>query len=278
MGINFDVLIDSDDYSVDMNTGLETLKGASEVTRKIAGTLLTEHVPKNLTNENKVRTKLKKSFKGSFGQTFTLEIEDLELKKRFNKIGKEPFAELVSYFIHEALYLESAELSKKAQKTLDNLGDILEEKLTEELRVSSLAHLHSVATSFNQEVKLRFRQSRAEQIILAELDRTSSATLKSKTDTKEIRIEASITRLNINTGNGRLQLFDAGETVAFGFPAQVKFREQNRSLKQKFSDNLHINNGLKNRDDWKTLKLKAYTKKTNNNRIIKYLIIGIIDD
>ena len=277
MGINFDILIDSEDYSVDMNTSLETFKGASEVTRKVAGTFLNGHVPKSLTSESKVRTLLKKSFKGSFGQTFSLEIEDAELKKRFNKIGKMPFAELISYFINEALYQESAQLSSKAKKALTDIGDDLAEELTEELRVSALEHLHSVATHFNLNVQLRYRQSNIEQIVLAKFDRSSRATLRPLTDLNKIQIEASITRLNINTGNGRLQIVGANETVAFGFPAQVKFKAQNRTLKQKFSDNLHVNNGLDN-EEWKTLKLQTTTQKTNNNKVIKYLIVGIFDD
>ncbi|WP_104047691.1 hypothetical protein [Vibrio jasicida] len=278
MSVNFDVWIESEDFSVDMNTGLETLRGASEVTRKVAGTLLNEKVPKQLMAENKVRTKLRKNFKGSFIQTFSLEIEDVELKARFRRIGKVTFTELVSYFIHEALYLESEELTKKAKNVLDNLGDDLSEELISELRVSALSHLHAVSTHFGKDVKLRYRQNRDKQQILATIDRSTGATLKPKTNRNSLEIEASITRLNINTGNGRLQLRGADETVAFGFPLQVKFIEQNRALKQKFSDNLHVNNGLgADRENWKTLRLKAHTQTTSSGRIIKYIIEGIFD-
>ncbi len=278
MSVNFDVWIDGDDFSVDMNAGLETFRGASEVTRKVAGTLLTDKVPKQLTSDSKVRTKLRTNFKGSFIQTFTLELDDPELQTRFRKIGKVPFTELVGYFVHEALYKESPELSKKASKALDNLGDDLAEELIEELRVSALSHLHSVATHFNKDVKLRYRQNRTEHRVLAKLDRGTGSTLKTCMNAKVIEIEASITRLNINTGNGRLQLKGANETIAFGFPQQVKFIEQNKALKQKFSDNLHVNNGLgADRDKWKTLKLRASTQTTSNGRIIKYIVQGILD-
>ncbi|EGQ8526794.1 hypothetical protein QNE50_001713 [Vibrio parahaemolyticus] len=278
MSVYFDVWIDGDDFSVDMNAGLETFRGASEVTRKVAGTLLTEKVPKQLTSDSKVRTKLRKNFKGSFIQTFTLELEDPELQSRFRKIGKVPFTELVSYFVHEALYKESPELSQKASKALDNLGDDLAEELIEELRVSALSHLHSVATHFNKDVKLRYRQNRTDHIVLAKLDRGTGSTLRTCMNPKVIELEASITRLNINTGNGRLQIKGASETIAFGFPQQVKFIEQNKALKQKLSDNLHVNNGLgSDRDKWKTLKLRASTQTTSNGRIIKYIVQGILD-
>ncbi|MGP8305029.1 hypothetical protein [Vibrio sp. YIC-376] len=278
MSVNFDVWIDSEDFSVDMNAGLETLKGASEVTRQVAGTLLNEKVPKQLMSENKVRTKLRKNFKGSFIQTFTLELEDPELQKRFNKIGKATFTELVSYFVHEALYQEGAELSQKAKNILEKLGDKLADELISQLRVSSLTHLHSVSTHFGKDVKLRYRKNKTEQTVLAQLDRGTSATLKPKTNRKVIDLEASITRLNINTGNGRLQLKGAHETIAFGFPQQIKFIAQNKALKQKLSDNLHVNNGLgADRDNWKTLKLRAHTQTTNSGRVIKYIIEGILD-
>lgn len=278
MDVNFDVWVDGEDFAIDMNSGLETFRGASEVTRKIAGTLLNEKVPKQLTNESKVRTKLRKNFKGSFIQTFSLDIEDPELQHRFKKIGKINFIELVEYFISEALYIESRELSKKAKKVLDALGDKLADELIEELRVSALGHLHSMSSHFNKNVKLRYRPNRNEQLVLATLDRETGATLKPKENKRVIDLEASITRLNINTGNGRLQLRGANETVAFGFPQQVKFIEQNRAIKQMFSDNLHVNNGLGvDREHWKTLSLRVSTQTTSNGRIIKYIVRGIND-
>ncbi|WP_279491376.1 hypothetical protein [Aeromonas veronii] len=113
MSITFDVVIDSDDYSVDMTSGLETLQGASEVTRQIAETLLTEHVPQHLTSASRVRTKLRRTFSGSYGQIYSLELDDDELSARYRRIGKKTFLELMSYFINEALYLETPILSKK---------------------------------------------------------------------------------------------------------------------------------------------------------------------
>lgn len=277
MCINFDVVIESDDYSIDMNSGLDTLKGASEATRQIATTILEERVPQKLLSENKVRTKLKKSFRGSFGQEFSLEIHDDDVKKRFNTIGKKVFSELMSYFINEALYQESLELSPKAEKHLAKLGQELEQNLIKQLQKSSLEHLHAVSNNFNKQVKLRFRQSRDKQTTLASLDRGTHATLVPKTDKTKLDIVASITRLNINTGNGRLLIWGEAETVAFGFPAQKQYRQLQFAAKQKFSDNLHVNNG-KQPEDWKTLRLKAHTQKTTSGRIIKYLIEGILDD
>ena len=276
MSVNFDVVMASEDYSVDMNSGLETLKGASEASRQIATTILTERVPERLSSESKVRTNLKKSFKGSFGQQFSIDIYDTDLQKRFNKIGKQAFAELVSYFINEALFQESLELSSKANKVLEDLGIDLEERLIKQLQKSSLDHLHAVSNNFNQEVKLRYRQSRDKQTILAKVDRATHATLKPRTDKKKRHITASITRLNINTGNGRLLIQGENETVAFGFPIQKKYRDLKAAAKTPFSENLHVNNGKPN-DEWETLQLLVHTQTTITGQIIKYIVEGITD-
>ncbi|CCN33117.1 conserved hypothetical protein [Vibrio nigripulchritudo SO65] len=276
MSVNFDVVIASDDYSVDMNSGLDTLKGASEAARQIATTILEERVPERLSSESKVRTNLKKSFKGSFGQQFSIDIYDVDVQKRFTKIGKKAFTELISYFINEALYQESLELSTKAKKVLKDLGVELEEKLIKQLQRSSLDHLHTVSNNFNQDVKLRYRQSREKQTILAKVDRATHATLKPRTDKTKRDITASITRLNINTGNGRLQIQGEDETVAFGFPATKKYLELKAASKTPFSENLHTNNS-RPREEWETLQLRVHTQTTNTGQVIKYIVEGIID-
>ncbi len=268
--------MDSEDYSVDMNSGLDTLRGASESVRQIATTILEERVPQKLTPESKVRTNLKRSFKGSFGQQFSLDFYDESIKKRFAVIGKKAFTELISYFVNEALYQESLELSPKAEKALERLGIELEQNLIKQLQKSSLDHLHTVSNNFNQDVKLRYRLSREKQTTLANLDRTTYATLKPKTDKTKLEITVSITRLNINTGNGRLLIQGENETVAFGFPPQKRYQELKLAAKRCFSENLHTNNGTLD-EEWKTLKLRAYTQRTNSGRIIKYWIEGIID-
>ncbi|MFM4820605.1 hypothetical protein ACET6E_17405 [Aeromonas caviae] len=269
MSITFDVVIDSDDYSVDMTSGLETLQGASEVTRQIAETLLTEHVPQHLTSASKVRTKLRRTFSGSYGQIYSLELDDDELNARYRRIGKKTFLELMSYFINEALYLETPTLSKKTDLYINNMMD-LEEKLIEQLRKSSLKHLHAASVYSNKSVKLRHRNS---DFIIASVNKSSYGTLKPKTDRHKVTIVASITRFNINTGNGRLLIKGTEDTVAFGFPS--KYKEVKHAAKKKFSSNLDNNNGLPN-DVWATLTLEAHTLKLNDGQIIKYLIEKVL--
>jgi len=274
MVINFDVVIESDNYSVDMSSGSKTLLGASEVTKQIAESLLTENVPQKLNPTGSVRTRLKRSFKGSYGQTFSLEFDDPELKKKFNLIGKDTFAELMSYFINEALYQDRPDLSNKAEQILGNLIKV-EKKLIEQLRKSSLIHLHSVSSHFGKDVKLHYYKNSTTKTTVANITRKSSYALKPKTDNKTINIIASITRFNINTGNGRLSIDGDKETVAFGFTGKYKDVEQ--TFKKKLSTNLDENNGIPN-DQRETLTLRAHTLILNDQSIIKYLIEGDLDN
>lgn len=139
-----------------------------------------------------------------------------------------------------------------------------------------MEHLHSVSNNFNQDVKLRFRQSREKQTTLTTINKSSYATLKPVTNKTKINILASITRLNINTGNGRLLIKGEAETVAFGFPAEKRYRDLKLASKKPFSKNLHTNNG-KSSDELETLELKVHTQRTRSGRIIKYIIEDIIN-
>lgn len=64
MPINLDVVIDTEDYEVDMKAGLETLQGVSEATLSIAETLVTGKVALRHRGDRSVRTVLKRTFKG----------------------------------------------------------------------------------------------------------------------------------------------------------------------------------------------------------------------
>ena len=269
--INFDLVMESDDYSVDMARGIETLQGASEITRFVAETILDEKVPKRLTNESDVKTRLKKSFKGSYGQIFTLEISDDKLSRKMNSMGKATFIEMMRYFVEEALYQNSLELSAKAKKVLTKLQRLnsLDEELIEQLRKSSLKHLHALSSSFNKDVKLRYRKLSTSQEVIAKFDQNTFARLQPVKDKNRVKIKASITRLNINTGNGRLLVKGEEETVSFGF--NVDYKEVKIFAKAKFSENLDYNNRVSS-DEWKTLELEATTLKLKNGKVVKYFV------
>jgi len=274
MAINFDVVIDTPDYEVDMKTGLDTLQGVSDATRTIAETVLTGRVPQRKTYKSDVRTTLKKSFKGSYGQIFSLEISDEDLKKEYRRIGNSTFSELMSFFMKEALDLEVDELSDKAQKVVAALGNNAE-RLVKQLRTSIMKNAHEVSKKFGYDVRVNYRNGMAGKVELAKFDKTTASALEAKKSAKKIRVFASVRRFNTNTGNGRLQLQGREETVAFGF--DITYRDVKLATKKKFSENLDYNNGI-DIEKWKYLEIIVSPIELNDGSVIKYIVSGFHDD
>ncbi|TRX01165.1 hypothetical protein [Candidatus Methylobacter oryzae] len=274
MSIDFDVVIDSPEHSIDMKSGLETLQGVSETTRYIAETVLTGNIVKKQFHTSKIRTILKQSFKGSYGHIYSLDIYDEKLEKKFRKIGQAIFSEIMTYFINESLYLETRELSEKAQNIIDTLGEKAE-GLIKQLRVSSLENVHEISTKFGHDVKLRYRKSRVSQTTLAIFNKSTLQALQAEESSDIFDVRVSITRLNINTGNGRLLLKDTTETVAFGFG--IEYKAVTLEAKKKFSENLNHNNGL-NSEDWIYLKIEVKPIKLKDGKIVKYIVKGFYND
>ena len=271
MTINLDVVIDTPEHSVDMKAGLDSLQGVSDASRCIAEAILTERVPEKLHHKGKVRTTLKQSFTGSYGHVFSLDIHDAKLLSKFKEIGAPVFAEMIGYFFSEALYRDSKRLSIKAASIIERLGNIAEE-LESQLRKSSLNKIHQVSLKFNHDLKLRYRASREDQTIIAKFDYSTAQVLSAKPTNEVFQIEANITRLNINTGNGRLLVSGEEDTVAFGF--EYAYREVNLKAKKLFSSNLDFNNGLEDVDrDF--LKLTVTPIRLHDGTIVKYLVRSI---
>ncbi|MFP0197794.1 MULTISPECIES: hypothetical protein [unclassified Pseudomonas] len=274
MPISLDVVVGSPEYEMDMKAGLDTLQGASDTTRIISETLLTGHVPERRTYKSSVRTTLRRSFKGSYGQIFRLDILDEDLKKEYRKIGSTAFTELISYFINEALYIEQEDLSEKSQRIVENLGDTAD-LLVRLLRKSPLRNVHEISTKFGYNVTLRHRKNYDNMVSLASFDQQTSQAILAKRTDESLNFKASIRRLNTNTGNGRLQLEGADETVAFGF--RSRYSDVDFATKKKFSENLDRNNGI-DIDNWKYLDIKANPIKLPDGRVIKYIIKGFHDE
>jgi hypothetical protein len=274
MSIELDVVIDAPENSVDMKAGLDTLQGVSDATRCITETLLTEKVPQRLTHTSKVRTTLKQTFKGSYGHIFSVDVYDQKLKEKFNSIGRIEISELISYFISESLYKESKPLSIKSQKVINSLGET-SEKLVQQLRISALRNIHEIPIKFNYDVKVRLRNNRDDQIILGKFDLTTAAVLQARKTGEKIDLSVGITRLNINTGNGRLLPKGENETVAFGFG--IGYRAVKLEAKKLFSENLDHNNGLK-QEEWKLLKISVSPIALKDGKIVKYIIMGFYND
>ena len=274
MTINLDLVIDTEEDSVDMKASLESMQGVSDAVRCVAESILTENVPKRLSHTSKVRTSLKKSFKGSYGHVFSIDIHDTELLKKFKKIGKPTFIELISYLISESLYMEPKEPSDKALKILNELGENVEE-IVRQLRLSSLEKIHEVSIKFNQNIQIRYRKNRDNKIVIAKFDRKTAQVLQAKESDEKIDLKIIVTRLNIHTGNGRFQIEGSDKTVAFGF--SIKYREVSIKAKKIFSENLDHNNGLDS-DKWKYLKISASPIKHLDGKVVKYIVKGFYED
>jgi hypothetical protein len=268
MTINFDLVIDTKEDPLDMKAGLDSMQGVSDALRCIAESVLTGSVPKRQSPKGRVRTSLKKSFKGSYGQEFSLEIYDSALEKKLKLIGKPAFIELVAYFINESLYKESNTLSRNAQKALNSLGEAAED-IVGQLRVSSLEKIHETSIKFNHSIKFRQKISRNRQAIIAKFDRNTAKVLQAEKSDEVIDINISVTRLNIHTGNGRLQIIDQNETVAFGFDSE--YRDVTLEAKKFFSENLNHNNGIE-KSDWKYLTISVNPIKLKDGKIIKFIV------
>lgn len=155
--MDFDIVIDTPDHTVDMKSGLDTMQGASEVVRVITETLLTGHVPSRKSHKSTVRTSLKRSFKSSYGHTFSLDIFDSEQEAKLRQIGEKTFVEVMTYLMEESLYIHTRILSSSAQAIINDLGDNYD-KLLSKLRQSPLKSLHESSNRFNYGAKLRYRE------------------------------------------------------------------------------------------------------------------------
>ncbi|WP_282114735.1 hypothetical protein [Pseudoalteromonas arctica] len=273
MEIKLALIVDSETHDLDMHYGLETLKGTSDVTSKIAEAVLRNRAPGKVRPNNSVRTKLKYSAKGSFKQNFTIDISDPVLIKRANKIGKSAIAEVISYFIYEALHLhkETENLSLKAQKVIAEMEpfhDALMDKLREHLK-----DMHQISKYYCHNVTLSYCKPDDHQII-AELNQNTSIHLTETIVEKEtFEIEAIINRYNTFTGTGRLLVKGDDGTVPFSFASDM--HAVRLEIKKEISQNLDTNNA-KNNDEYKYAKLKVSKAiRPATKEIIKYLIKGV---
>ncbi|BBL25611.1 hypothetical protein [Comamonas terrigena] len=268
MTINLDVLITTPEDYVDMKAGLDTLQGLSDGVRCISESILTGEVPKRMSHKDKIRTSLKRNFKGSYGQIFSIDVYDDELLKKYKKIGAAPFIELISYFLKESVYLDGGDLSSKADKVLENLG-YKSEEIIEQLRTTALENIHQISMKFDHNVVLRHRKSRESQIPIAYFDEETAKSIKPIYGKNVIDLTVGITRFNIHTGNGRLQLLDHDETVSFGFAG--KYKEMEFHEKKIFSENLNKNNGILPQY-WEYMKVSALPVELPGGKIIKYIL------
>ena len=269
MRFSFEVVIKSGNDDVDMDYALKTLAGTSSVVCLLAEAILRGRIIERRTHANDIRARLKHSFRGSYGQRFDIEINDRTLISRLNSIGKPIFAEVMTYYICEALYIESPKLSLEAQLIVDDLVDI-EDELTKRIR-SPLKDMHKITSQNGFDVELNYKM-RGEGGNIITLNQ-STDDLISDTEIEDVRhnINVVITRFNSMTGNGRLIVEGSEEegTIAFGFYDNLKY--VNEVHKLKITQNLHFNNG-KVSDEWEYIGLSVNSLTIQSGDVVKYLI------
>ncbi|EHK9003767.1 hypothetical protein KCU40_002620 [Vibrio vulnificus] len=275
MSISFDVVINSSEYAVDMKAGLETMQGVSDSTRIISEAICAGRVVKRQRTSSKLRTNMKETFEGSYGQVFSVDFYDKATKDKFESIGEKTFIELIQHFILVALYLDVPELSSSATRILDEMGDNARQ-LVEQLRLSPLKKLHSIANKFDRTITIRHRNANGNADMVASFNHGTSASLMTRRGRDVQVIEAAVTRFNINTGNGRLFLRNNPtlETVAFGFKDYKGIKVSHKRI---FTGNLNYNNGLSS-DDWRYMRLAVYPEHTRDGRIVRYMISRIHEE
>ena len=272
--IKFDVVINNDDFEIDMKSGLETLQGISDMVRLIGEAILTDSISERKTHKNSIRTNLERNFKGSYGQIFNLSTYDDNLDKKLRTIGKDNFIDLLNFFIKESIY-EDYKLISSASKIYQNLDESLVTELMEKIR-SPLITAHNICKTFNFDITLRYRKYKSEPQMIQVFNKVTESKIVAISDDKITTITAAITRINIHTGNGRIQLKNSNETIAFGFAGN--FKSISKSIKSQISSNLNNNMTIEDTDNWKYLELKVKSIKLGNGDIIKYIFDSLGTD
>lgn len=270
MKVSLDLVINSGDDEIDMDYALQTLLGASGVTSIITEAILRGKVKENRHQSNEIRTNLKHSFTGSFGQRFDVVISDRKVAARLSSMTRTVFAEVMSYYIYESLFLEGPALSDAAKKVVSGLDDI-EDELTKAIR-NRLKNMHKISTMCNYSVDLNYRKPGEKQKIIT-LNKNTALNITELIETNhDHQIEAIVTRFNTFTGNGRLLVRGGEKTTSFGFLNGLKYVTDAQT--KKITSNLDANNRLAE-EEREYLLLKVRDLTISNGEVVKYLIIEV---
>jgi len=270
MKVSLDLVINSGDDEIDMDYALQTLSGASGVTSIITEAILRGKVKENRHQNNEIRTNLKHSFNGSFGQCFDVVISDEKIAARLASMTRSVFSEVMSYYIYESLFLEGPRLSASAERVVSGLEDI-EDELTKAIR-NRLKNMHKISNMCHYSVDLNYRKPGGKQRI-ATLDESTALNITELIESEhDHEVEAIITRFNTFTGNGRLLVHGEEKTTSFGFLNGLKYVTDSQT--KMITNNLDANNRLAE-EERKYLYLKVRDMTISNGEVVKYLIVEV---
>jgi len=271
--IPLDIIVESPPYtkSINMKDGLLTFHGMVDIALTITQTVAHEKVPKQKTYKDDVRADMLDSFLGSYGLNFEI-TADKEADKALKPLGEKVVIELISYFLAEALNQTPPNLSKKAEavvKKLDKVGI----ELIAEIKGRMMRSAHQMLVNHGYDTKLRYRQTPTIKKEIQTLNQSTFDTLSAKVNPTPKVIEAVITRFNILTGNGRLQLKGEVDTHAFGFNAYKGVASTTKSL---ISKNLSDNTTIVDPKKLIFLKLSVKAQERSDGKVVKYMVQKII--
>lgn len=270
MKVSLDLVINSGEEDVDMDYAIQTLSGASGVTSIITEAVLRGKIIEKRHQANEIRTKLKHSFTGSYGQCFDVVVSDKNIQSRLKTMTRSVFAEVMGYYIYEALFIEPPALTNAAQKVVLGLEDI-EDELTKVIR-NRLKTMHKISEMCNYSVDLNYRKPGGSQKIVTINKNTSLNITELIESDVDREIEVIITRFNTFTGNGRLLVNGEEKTTSFGFLNGLKYVTE--SQKRKISENLHANNDVPE-EDRLFIQMKVRNMTISNGEVVKYLIVEV---
>ncbi|HBP3595450.1 hypothetical protein [Escherichia coli] len=266
MKVSYDLIIESGEEELDMEYGLETLAGTAEVTCILAEAILRKRIIRRRSHVNPARAVLKKNFTGSYGQNFDIVIHERALITELTRMTRSVFSEVMGYFMLEAMYMRTRQVSPEAAVIINDLSEIADE-LIDRIR-APLVRMHKINLQKNYEIQLNYKKPADKENVIRLNETTASNLTDSRVGGDRFDIRAMITRFNARTGTGRLVLDGENDTVAFGFSAPL--RDIPPAQKSKISLNLHTNNGLN--DNYNYLVLNVSPVLGYGDVIVKYSV------
>lgn len=250
---------------LDFYYGAKALEGTSEVVALVAHTILNETLTKQVPSIEGIRANLRKSFVGSHGQKFELEIFGSEQLRVFRYIGKEGFFQIMEYYIGLATGV-SSEITKDSAIRWERSYIKDDVDLIKRIR-EPLLRIHKPIENQGYKVKI----NRGKKTVSEFNEKTLEYIAHEVQDTKSIIIEAVITRFNSLTGTGRLLTDENLPSVSFSPKNQWKtFQFKQRKI---FSKNLDRNNAS---EEFLPIRLEVLKVTGTQNTIKHYRVIRVV--
>lgn len=270
MIIPMDVTIgtgDSQFEKLDFYYGAKAIEGTSEVVLLVADTILNRTLTKQVPSIEGIRANFKKSFIGSFGQRFELNITGEEPVRVLNWLGEDGFFQIMQHYIGLATGVEY-EITKPVAISWARTYVEDDVDLVQKIR-NPLLRIHKPIE--NQGYKITLNKRRSPIAILN--DDTFQFLSHEVSEEKTTIISGVITRFNKLTGTGRL--IHGAEDKSISFAPARSWKIFPRVQKKTFSRNLDRNNGV---EDFLPIELEVTRVLGRNNVVKHYKIHRVVLD